>query len=70
MGTPSGQQIPLTELADISQGNGASFIYRENNSRYIGVQYSIEGRDLQRVRCWLVNDLARKLKSRCHRVTG
>ena len=30
------------------QGNGASFIYRENNSRYIGVQYSIEGRDLER----------------------
>ncbi|HWX88660.1 MAG TPA: efflux RND transporter permease subunit, partial [Rhizomicrobium sp.] len=26
--------------------NGASFIYRENNSRYIGVQFSIEGRDL------------------------
>ena len=25
-----------------------SFIYRENNSRYIGVQYSIEGRDLAR----------------------
>ena len=33
---------------DIQQGNGASFIYRENNSRYIGVQYSIEGRDLER----------------------
>jgi heavy metal efflux system protein len=26
--------------------NGASFIYRENNSRYIGVQFSVEGRDL------------------------
>ena len=25
-----------------------SFIYRENNSRYIGVQYSVEGRDLER----------------------
>src|SRR5208282_3213863 len=46
VGTPSGQQIPLTQLADIREGNGASFIYRENNSRYIGVQYSIEGRDL------------------------
>jgi cobalt-zinc-cadmium resistance protein CzcA len=47
VGTPDGQQIPLSQLATISQGNGASFIYRENNSRYIGVQYSIEGRDLQ-----------------------
>ena len=48
VGTPAGQQIPLKQLADIRQGNGASFIYRENNSRYIGIQYSIVGRDLER----------------------
>ncbi len=47
VGTPTGQQIPLSELSDIHEASGASFIYRENNSRYIGVQYSIEGRDLQ-----------------------
>ena len=46
VGTPDGQQIPLKDLADISIGNGAAFIYREDNSRYIGIQYSIEGRDL------------------------
>ncbi|HVA94419.1 MAG TPA: CusA/CzcA family heavy metal efflux RND transporter [Candidatus Dormibacteraeota bacterium] len=46
--TPSGQQVPISELATIHQGNGASFIYRENNSRYIGVQFSIQGRDLAR----------------------
>jgi cobalt-zinc-cadmium resistance protein CzcA len=46
VGTPAGQQIPLSELSDIREANGASFIYRENNSRYIGVQYSVEGRDL------------------------
>ncbi len=45
--TPSGQQIPLSQLADIREASGASFIYREQNSRYIGVQYSIEGRDLE-----------------------
>ncbi|HEX3397770.1 MAG TPA: CusA/CzcA family heavy metal efflux RND transporter [Steroidobacteraceae bacterium] len=44
--TPAGQQIPLKEFADIQVASGASFIYRENNSRYIGVQFSIEGRDL------------------------
>src|SRR5262249_20095861 len=44
--TPGGPQIPLKELADIRLASGASFIYRENNSRYIGVQYSVEGRDL------------------------
>jgi cobalt-zinc-cadmium resistance protein CzcA len=44
--TPGGQQIPLKELAAIQVTNGASFIYRESNSRYIGVQFSVEGRDL------------------------
>ncbi|HEY6824501.1 MAG TPA: efflux RND transporter permease subunit, partial [Steroidobacteraceae bacterium] len=44
--TPGGQQIPLKEFADIQVTNGASFIYRENNSRYIGVQFSVTGRDL------------------------
>jgi cobalt-zinc-cadmium resistance protein CzcA len=44
--TPGGQHIPLKELADISVTNGASFIYREQNSRFIGVQFSVEGRDL------------------------
>jgi heavy metal efflux system protein len=44
---PGGQQIPLSELASIREGSGASFIYRENNSRYIGIQFSAEGRDLE-----------------------
>lgn len=44
--TTGGQQIPLKEFAAIKITNGASFIYRENNSRYIGVQFSVEGRDL------------------------
>ncbi|MHB8666785.1 MAG: efflux RND transporter permease subunit [Burkholderiales bacterium] len=44
--TPGGQQIPLKEFADISVANGASFIYRQDNSRYIGVQFSVAGRDL------------------------
>ncbi|HEX2817793.1 MAG TPA: CusA/CzcA family heavy metal efflux RND transporter [Phenylobacterium sp.] len=44
--TPGGQQIPLKEFADISVTSGAAFIYREDNSRYIGVQFSVEGRSL------------------------
>jgi cobalt-zinc-cadmium resistance protein CzcA len=44
---PGGQQIPLSELATIKESSGASFIYRENNSRYIGIQFSVEGRDLE-----------------------
>jgi cobalt-zinc-cadmium resistance protein CzcA len=44
--TPAGQQVPLKEFADIQVTRGASFIYRQNNSRYIGVQFSVAGRDL------------------------
>jgi cobalt-zinc-cadmium resistance protein CzcA len=46
---PGGQQIPLSELATIKESTGASFIYRENNSRYIGIQFSVEGRDLETI---------------------
>jgi cobalt-zinc-cadmium resistance protein CzcA len=44
--TPDGQYLPLSQFADVKVDNGASFIYRESNSRYIGVQFSVEGRDL------------------------
>jgi cobalt-zinc-cadmium resistance protein CzcA len=44
--TPDGQHVPLKDLAAIQVANGASFIYRQDNSRFIGVQYSVEGRDL------------------------
>jgi cobalt-zinc-cadmium resistance protein CzcA len=47
--TPTGTQIPLSELATIKESSGASFIYRENNSRYIGIQFSITGRNLEGV---------------------
>jgi heavy metal efflux system protein len=44
--TPDGQHLPLSQFADVRVESGASFIYREANSRYIGVQFSVEGRDL------------------------
>ena len=44
--TPDGGQVPLSEVATIAVANGASFIYREDNARYIGVQFAVEGRDL------------------------
>lgn len=42
----NGQNIPLQEIATIGYQTGPAFIYREGNSRYIGVGFSIEGRDL------------------------
>ena len=56
--TPGGQQIPLKEFADIRVMNGASFIYRQDNSRYIGVQFSVAGRDL----AGAVEDAIRQVK--------
>ena len=44
--TPGGQQVPLKTFATISVTKGASFIYREDNTRFIGVQFSVDGRDL------------------------
>ena len=44
--TPDGQHLPLSQFADIRVDNGASFIYREANSRFIGVQFSVRNRDL------------------------
>ncbi|MGE5361295.1 MAG: efflux RND transporter permease subunit, partial [Bacteroidales bacterium] len=44
--TPDGQNLPLGQFCDVRVENGASFVYREANSRYIGVQFSVEGRDL------------------------
>jgi cobalt-zinc-cadmium resistance protein CzcA len=60
--TPGGQQIPLKALADISVANGASFIYRENGSRYIGVQYSVSGRDLAGAVNDAISQVARDVK--------
>jgi heavy metal efflux system protein len=57
--TPGGQQIPLKEFARLRVASGASFIYRQNNSRYIGVQFSVEGRDL----AGAVEDAMRQVKA-------
>ena len=45
--TPEGGRIPLKQLAEIVKQTGASFIYREDNARYIPVKFSVRGRDLQ-----------------------
>ena len=43
---PSGAQVPLGQLCSISIQSGASYIYRENNQRYIPIKFSVRGRDL------------------------
>jgi cobalt-zinc-cadmium resistance protein CzcA len=39
-------QIPLTDVADVRLTTGASFIYREQQERYIPIKFSVRGRDL------------------------
>ncbi len=44
--TMDGKSVPLKEISTIGFHTGPAFIYREGSSRYIGVGFSIEGRDL------------------------
>ncbi len=44
--TQDSAKIPLKEIANIRTLTGPAFIYRDNNSRYIGVKFSIRERDL------------------------
>src|SRR2546426_404257 len=44
---PDGGRIPLKQVAEIVKQTGASFIYREDNGRYIPIKFSVRGRDLQ-----------------------
>jgi heavy metal efflux system protein len=43
---PSGERVALNQLSNIRVDDGASMIYRENNSRYVAIKYSVRGRDL------------------------
>jgi cobalt-zinc-cadmium resistance protein CzcA len=45
--TPAGGRVPLRQVAEITSQSGASFVYREDNARYIPVKFSVRGRDLQ-----------------------
>ena len=44
--SPTGERVSLAQLTKVSVQDGASQIYREENSRYVAIKYSIRGRDL------------------------
>jgi cobalt-zinc-cadmium resistance protein CzcA len=44
--SPTGERVSLAQLTKVSVLDGASQIYREENSRYVAIKYSIRGRDL------------------------
>jgi cobalt-zinc-cadmium resistance protein CzcA len=43
---PSGERVSLAQLTKVNTLDGGSEIYREGNSRYVAVKYSVRGRDL------------------------
>jgi len=43
---PSAERVSLSQMCDLGVRDGASMIYREQNSRYIAIKYSVRGRDL------------------------
>jgi cobalt-zinc-cadmium resistance protein CzcA len=44
--SPTGERVSLAQLCTITEADGGSEIYREGNSRYIAIKYSVRGRDL------------------------
>jgi cobalt-zinc-cadmium resistance protein CzcA len=46
LGNGTNAYIPLSSLAGITLDTGASWIYHENNERFIPVKFSVRGRDL------------------------
>jgi cobalt-zinc-cadmium resistance protein CzcA len=44
--SPSGERVSLAQLTKASVTDGGSEIYREANSRYVAVKFSVRGRDL------------------------
>ncbi len=41
-----GKKIRLSEIATVTTLTGPAFIYRDNNKRFIGVKFTVRGRDL------------------------
>jgi cobalt-zinc-cadmium resistance protein CzcA len=44
--SPMGERVSLAQLTKSSVTDGGSEIYRENNSRYVAIKFSVRGRDL------------------------
>ncbi len=59
---PSGERVSLGQLCQIKLEDGASSIYREGNSRYIAIKYSVRGRDLGSTVRQAIEEVGQKTK--------
>jgi heavy metal efflux system protein len=63
---PTGERVSLAQLSKIDVSDGASEIYRESNSRYVAIKYSVRGRDLGST----VEEAIKKVKEKVKLPTG
>ncbi len=59
---PSGERVSLAQLSKVRVLDGASEIYREENSRYVAIKYSVRGRDLGSTVEEAIRDVGRQVK--------
>ncbi len=59
---PSGERVSLEQVSTIEIRDGASQIYRENNSRYVAIKYSVRGRDLGSTVEQAIREVSQKVK--------
>jgi cobalt-zinc-cadmium resistance protein CzcA len=64
--TPTGSNVPLGQVADVSLRQGAFMIFRENGRRYIPVKFSVRGRDL----AGTIQDVQSRLTQKVHLPEG
>ena len=59
---PTGERVSLAQLSKVRVLDGASEIYREENSRYVAIKYSVRGRDLGSTVEEAIRDVDRQVK--------
>ena len=59
---PSGERVALGQVCEVKLEDGASTIYREGNSRYIAIKYSVRGRDLGSTVRQAIEEVKQKVK--------
>ncbi|HTQ56923.1 MAG TPA: CusA/CzcA family heavy metal efflux RND transporter [Bryobacteraceae bacterium] len=59
---PTGERVSLAQLCQVQVLDGASEIYREENSRYVAIKYGVRGRDLGSTVEEAIQAVARQVK--------
>jgi cobalt-zinc-cadmium resistance protein CzcA len=60
--SPSGERVSLAQLTKVAVKDGAYDIYREGNSRYVAVTFSVRGRDLGTTVEEAIKQISQKVK--------